>query len=381
MGMGGGCVSTIDPLNSPALCGTPDLPCQNVEDTYLPDSAIWRNDAPGLALTSDCLPMILFSRSELVAFGFDGYFATADATGHWSKTQTPFDLATGGLVAPNGAPFAVPFGSDGSTTGVWQLTDDNWNKTANIAVNAKAIARGVAQASTGTVMAAVISGDNELLFGRWGADGTSLVELGSTKTEPVLAISPSGDPHIMAWEPSANGTRLVWHSPPEAPKYLLPYSRHEIPALGVTAADANNPRGKPHALVAHALTDETYQLYYITHTGNDVWTRVLVEEWISYKTEVWPLGAVTDGASQVRLFYMRHPIQNYPEKSEPAQIIMVTPQSDTVVNKSVVIDSGEITGATFVSDGMGRIHVAAYDQYISADGLGVKNVRYVMLTP
>lgn len=374
VGSGGTVVPCVPPGAPPEpapLCGPADAPCQVFADEVLPVPSAFRNDAPGLALNEACLPEILFSKAEN---GYYGYHALKNLMGEWTVLPTPFDFASGALVRhPSGLPLAIP--NDGAFgASLWGFFAEGWTLIEKFPGEATHMERSVAQAPNGDLFVGTNDGVGNLLLGRY-AEGWTTSNFGMAGGLVPVAISPEGAPQLVSWTPVNGEWILRWIAPPAAPESVFPQggtsltSDAQRPVLAVGRADEKNPMGKPHGLTFRVGQD-ALELVYFTREGNGAWTSFLVEK-VSNDKPLIPLGAVTDEAGDVRLFYART------SWVAPAtgQIVAVWPTANGFVDKAVVVEGISPTGATFERDGAGRIHVALYSVVAGSSF----DVRYMIL--
>jgi hypothetical protein len=338
------------------MCG-PSSTCQILVDEILPVPPGYRNDAPALALGSGCAPIVLFSLAENAKY--EGFLGVRTAPASWLVSPTPFPLATAGIAVKEAGLLAFP--NDGAFgAGLWAFVGDQWHSVGAMPAMATHMARGFTQANNGVLYTAFKTDIDELFLGTFD-DGWTLSKLGQTPTPPPVAVSPEGQPHVVAWEPSAGAWALHWYAAPSAPEIVLPITGQLLaevqrPALAVTAADAGNPQGKPHVLGLRALPDFTAELVYATRTGKDAWSVVSLEKpepGIRYT----PLGIVTDETGDVRLFYGRGAVTLEPAQ---ARVVVAWPSGGAGPGKAVVLEGIDALGATFQRDGLGNVHAAMY---------------------
>jgi hypothetical protein len=364
------CLPPDAPPSPAPLCGPPDAPCQVLVDELLPVAPAFRNDAPAISLDKACAPSLLFSVAENGLY--NGFFARRNAPDDWSVSPTPFALATAGLgTYGDGRPFAFP--NDGAFgAGLWALEGDAWTSLADVPKKVTHSAHGFAQANNGAILAAFRTDIDELVLGSF--DGAwSLSQIGQTPYAPLVALSPEGWPHVAAWSAESGSWALHWYAPPsnaELPMLVGGTLQAEVLpfALAATAADPQNPQGKPHLLWLSQLPDFTFNLMYAVRVHENTWSVVPVEyaaEGATYR----PLGIVTDDSGDVRLFYTRAKASAPGEE----QVVVAWPG----VGKAVLFEGRNALGATFQRDGAGRIHVAMY----TVSEPSKFDVRYVLLGP
>lgn len=377
-GFGAGPSAPCVPLTKPSmptvpLCGPGDAPCQVLHEEVLPVPPAYRNDAPALLLDPTCQPRILFS----TAVGeYKGFYGVRGAEGGWEVSPTPFAMATGGLVsiAPD---LPVALANDGAFgASLWSFSAGGWNLVEDVPAEGTHFGRGFALAKTGELFAGFRGPGDEYLFGRYGSSW-NIETLGGTPTPPAVAVSPEGKPHLIAWEAKNGAWELHWRAPPLPSEQALAVSgslQADVmrPALAVTAADAQNPEGKPHILALRTLQNFSAEVVYVTREGQDTWAVTVLEQ-VSPDERVYLLGIVTDEAGAVRLFYSR----TNPAAPAAGRLIVASPHSDVGIPSAIVTEGFSPYGATFERDGSGRIHVALYELGLSSD----VDIRYMVLGP
>jgi len=349
------------------------MPCQILEDELLDVPPAYRNDAPSLKLDLLCQPQLLFSSANN---GYKGFFATRKAPFDWTVIPMPVDLATGALLQNDmGHLYAVA--NDGAFGGsLWAFTAEGWKHVADVPEKVTSLERGVALAEGGQILAGFSGDAGELHLGVFGASWT-VEQLGQSAAPPPLALSEDGAPSLVAWSSESGEWALRWYSPPYPSEIAMPFGSGSLtsdaqrPVLAVTAADAQNPMGKPHVLAMRSAPDFAHELVYLTRQGEGAWDVRPIEP-VPAGTMVWPLGIVTDAAGEVRLFYSRY------EATKPGtgSLVVAWPEGSGV-QTAVVTEGFSAFGASFDRDGAGRIHAALYTLGLSSD----VSIRYMVLGP
>jgi hypothetical protein len=402
-----------------ALCGPPALPCALLADEVLPSPPSFRNDSAAIAADGYCAPHIAYSVAEN---GFHGFYARRDDQGAWSAEETPFPIATVAIeAAQDGTPFVLAYnGAFGAS--LWNLTNGQWVGGTQIPGQAITWAAGMGRDSAGVLHAAGKNSTDDVLYARY-ENGWTLTQIGAkTSARVPLALSDSGAPHMAFWASNMSGWHLHWAAPPAAPEVATPLGsslldvQHQRHAIAVTAADGQNPAGRPHLLFDRPVPNASprQELAYATRQGAGAWNVFPLDQdkaQASYCNnspggpgeacdfdfeETWPIAVVASRSGDVRFLYVKHQRQGTYVSTclpPPQDICYWTPQTDNSTGQLLVgwLDGGQQPGSAPVADGilavagtaaldaLGRMHIAVYDTYPpSQDGT---TVRYLQIGP
>jgi hypothetical protein len=201
--------------------------------------------------------------------------------------------------------------------------------------------------------------------------------LGDASTPVALAVSPQGQPHVASWDTVGNQWVLFWYLPPLAPESVVSYGNNVLGFEGqrqlitVTEPDAGNPDGRPHVLATRS-SGSGMELVYATRSGPNAWMITAVEQALAGDS-VFPLGILSAPDGTIRMIYAKGSSLN-PSQWE---VFVAWTGVNQLVNKTLLMISPGPLGATTVRDGLGRIHIALYENA----GVSEFNVRYLLLGP
>lgn len=361
------------------LCGPSSAPCRVLIDEQIPTTPALRDEMPALVLMPKCTPWILFSAKQDGAY--NGFEALRDTDGQWSVHETPFDFATAGLVlSKSGSLFALP--NDGAYgTSLWGFAADGWVKMNDVPAPVALVASGVAIGNEETIYAGFRTDQSEVMLGSF--NGTWLLsKLGDSVDFPTIGLSPKSEPQV-AWtqhKDVLDVNRIFWQAPPlnsQVACASLGMTSYGIrrTQLAVTAADAANPRGKPHLFVYEriiGLPAQSHSLNYVTYAyssdiGSNAWIDVPVASSSTYF--LVPLGMIHDDTGDIRFFYAIYDaVTGIPE-------VRIAWKEADGMKSAVVLSGKEVREASFALDGAGNVHIA---MYVLAEG-GTHNVQYLVL--
>ncbi len=323
------------PRYAGSLCGPAQNPCVVLRD----EAAVAYGFGP-IAVDAAGQPRI-FSTTNLG--NFVGHYATRSAAGTWTSEDVDIGVATAGfLVDPDGVPYVLATDSAVGTA-LWSRDDRGWRVVERVA-GAVLVggARSFARDDAGCLHAGA-----ELLNGagyarRHDTWGYGLIGTpGATVAEaPVLALAPSGQPHLVFWEATAESGWVVrWAAPPLAAETVPPAGVTGQNGLGIAVAVTASPNdvkgiGIPHLLFNRYFTSETggqgLELVYAVRQAAGTWSVRSVArgspdqfafpqacgvathfgQTCSYTYDTYlPVAVVPSGNGEVRLLYARQKAQ------------------------------------------------------------------------
>jgi hypothetical protein len=271
---GGACGGA--PTYAGRLCGPPDRPCRILRDETT--SAI-PTDLASLSLDEQAQPHLL-ARD---AYGRGYYFRRA-ASG-WSVENTPFQLASGSLVAMPGGPVLALVSSFDKRTTLWARHPCGWTSVDRIdgwfPLGQMAVTKGGCLHSALWGEGAGIEGRLAVTQRDRSWTTTPVSEKSWLFYGEVLALSPGGAAQV-AYYDEAESTKvstLHWLAPPMAEERVFDHPRGWAPITPLmTVTSGADGTGQPHIVASLAdPPSNTRRIIYTTRAGNGWSTRTLAE--------------------------------------------------------------------------------------------------------
>lgn len=323
------------PRYAGSLCGPPQNPC-----VVLRDEAVAAYGFGPIAVVAAGQPRIFFTTS---LGNFVGHYATRSAAGTWTSEDVAIGVATAGFVVdPDGTPYVLATDSAAGSA-LWSRDDRGWRVVERVE-GAVLVGgeHGFARDDAGCFHAGA-----ELLNGaayarRHDTWGYALVGTpdATVAEAPVLALAPSGRPHLVFWEATAeSGWVIRWAAPPLAAETIPPTGATGQNGLGIALAVTAAPNdvdgfGIPHLLFNRYFTSEAggqgVELAYAVRHADGTWSVRSVArgspdqfafaqacgvashfgETCSYTYDTYvPVAVVASGNGEVRLLYARQTAQ------------------------------------------------------------------------
>jgi hypothetical protein len=391
------------PRFSGALCGPGGASCSILRDERV-EGGHNRNDVPSIDVDAANVPAIVYSIAE---GGFRGMYARRGAAGVWSVAATGFDLATGGFVFVRDTATVLAY--DGAYhTDVYTLGAPGWGRGErlptdqiisglNVRTDQGGCLHTLGEPGSGMTAAGTTYLERDAAW--TGTAVGSGVEVGPS----ALALAPSGEPHVVWTETSSGAIALRWSRGLTHSELVYTSAVGGFVArLGVVTQGGVEV---PHVLFAAPLADGTTELRHATRAADGTWSVAVLKTGrlrgcdtpatdgatcLVDGIQLVPVAVVTSGSGDVRLFWAS--VHEYgtltgtcsggppgPPRcgwsgtpTRDGTLVVATPGGSS----SDVGLGGDLLNATAVVDGLGFVHIAAYDLLTSGSGPGV---RYLMV--
>ncbi len=425
-GQGGGlptvCVKGLPPYTGP-LCGsTNTFACSVLVDEFVSTNEAYRNDAPGIALDELCEPRVLFS--EAVG-GFSGFHASRIGPNDWMVEQTPFAIATGGIVVGKDSESYVLVDDGAFGVTLFRRDQAGWNGGHLIGGKHHTAARSLARDGAGFLHAGVRTDAENAEYGFFDVNALSWsINPFGVKTSASIAVATSqgGDAHFAFWSVVASSFVLHWQSPPQALEQALPLnssglgSESQMHVIAVSAPTGTNPTGVPHIAAVRSVAgnNQKLELVYTRRESANNWPVVVIDSPQTFTTdtcstvplptspgmtctfdyeEILPLGIVVEQAGGVRIVYSKfHRLGTRKSKCIIPGNCYWDDDTDNSIGTIVVaaVDINQppeltilgtdmfLWNGTISLDRIGRIHIAGYNRPPTS---GAPKVRYVVIGP
>lgn len=395
--------------------------CAVAVDEWIEPTTGFRNGAPAIALDDACEPHVLYS---LAMSGFHGHYASRSG-GTWSVESTPFDVARGSL-AFDGEGAIVAFVSNGGFGLSGHVREPGgssaWSALPAVGFDGQTLSGNLARDPSGRVVALAKDRTDQLRVLTLVRPTPTTFAWTDLETGAAagansfrLALGPAGEPHLFWWAaPGSSGWQLFWRVGGGLSRNSVVYTLGSS-SLGfepqafspaVTAATAGNSVGTPHVFVSGNPDGCGLSMEILTRDSTGAWGAANVPallplsctrcdtpptsagETCAYDyVQFVPIGLVASDADQGALYTRRHLTGSLtsdcagpgcrwePDSSaNTSDLYFARPGGRPV---RLVEGDAWMQSARLEVDGLGRIHVAAYD---TRDESGFA-VRYLRIDP
>ncbi|MEM7230963.1 MAG: hypothetical protein AAF517_02240 [Planctomycetota bacterium] len=258
-----------------AFCGTEALICAQLRSDVIDSERVHRNGSPSIAVDSDGVPHIVYSRA---VNGFQGHYAILD-DGSWLAGQM-IDADSGEVISA--ARLDIRIGADdqpfvladdgGFGTFLWAKEGLVWERIEQV-VGASSICENSFEVdSNGCAYAALTPRSDEesavAIGTRSDAWNVQSIGLPGWAEFPVLALQPNGTPWVAYWE-ALEGWQLRFASPADGPETVAPLRSSGLSRAPIQFAYG----GEPHFLVSrpNETSPGLFDLDYITRGSKGEW--------------------------------------------------------------------------------------------------------------
>ncbi len=382
----------------------------------------FRNDAPSIALDEICQPRVLFS--EAVG-GFNGFHASRIGPNDWMVEQTPFAIASGGMVVGKDSDSYALVDDGGFGVTLFRREMGVWNGGHPIGGKHHATARGLARDGAGFLHAGVRTDAENAEYGFFDVNALSWsINPFGIKTSASIAVATSqgGDAHFAFWSVVASSFVLHWQSPPQALEQALPLNsgglggESQMHVIAVSQPTAINPTGVPHIAAVRSIAGnpEKLELVYTRRESANNWPVVVIDSPQVLPTdtcsnapqptspgmtctfdfeEIRPLGIVVEQPENVRIVYSKfhrlgtrkstcfapgNCFWDNDTDSSTATLVVAAVNLNQAPEFTMLGADMFLWNGTISLDRIGRIHIAGYNQPATSDA---PKVRYLVIGP
>jgi hypothetical protein len=394
-----------------SLCGPASNPCVVRRNEVIPDSRGFRNDGPDLAIDRHDEAHILYPLAESGFYGF--LVRAADGMPFGVEAIEPA-MAVGAIAFdPDDRLYAML--NDGYASRLWRA-DGDWELLYRSIPSIRAGRPGSLRRDDVGCLHVGATIDDAPAYLRRATGNTWTFDALTTETgsEPLVALAPSGQPHLAYFTTGGDDSaELFWTAPPSAPEPILLINirgEQRYPAALAVTGENGDTLGTPHILALQYSSDhERAAVVHAARRADGTWqVQTLAEESaldpygqgicptcaaVPEENEsctctyaaVRPLAIVTNDADDLRLLYARYDValdlRGYcnarPQivcewtgsRTVAGSVVLAWPTAAGMAQQTVV--DGILPGAAAAAlDSRGRIHLALTDR---------SEIRYALL--